>query len=193
MKKATTFVCVILVVAGFTTLATAASQAGGLPALELRVQKLEGEVAALISQVGSIQLDVGALKSVSNTLQNQVNALQNAVASLQNTVANLGTTVADLQGQNNWAAVTGNGVIARASNRAVSATQLGTGTYSVQFPGTDVTKCAYAATIRGATPGFITVTAGIFTGGTLNDVQVQTFDKTGAPADFSFHLYVSCP
>ena len=31
MKKATTFVCVILVVAGFTTLATAASQAGGAP------------------------------------------------------------------------------------------------------------------------------------------------------------------
>ncbi len=179
MKKAIIFLCVILIVVGFATFATADSQAGGLPALELRVKKLEGQVAALISQVGSIQVDVGALKSVANTLQNQVFALQNAVT--------------DLQGQNSWAVVEANGVIARASNAAASGTQLGTGNVLVRFPGTDVTKCAYEATIRGATPGFITVTAGIFTGGTVNDVQVQTFDKTGAPAELTFHLYVSCP
>jgi len=190
MKTAITIIFVILLVAfaGLSTLTgNATSQTGGLPALQLRVQKLEAQVATLISQVGSLQ------NGLSST-QNQVSALQNAVGSLQNTVANLGTEVADLNGQNNWAVVTSAGNVVRHSgNLPVTGTKMGSGTYDVQFTNTDVTKCAYVATIRGATPGFITVTAGIFTGGTLHDVRVLTFDKTGTSADSDFHLYVSCP
>jgi uncharacterized protein YoxC len=189
--------CVILLVAMFAASAPAGngnSQAGGLPALERRVQKLEAQVAALISQAASIQFDVNELKSAVKILQNQLSALQNAVATLYNTVANLGTAVNDLKGQNNWAVVTSAGnVVRHSSNSNVTGTKPGAGTYDVAFTGTDVSKCAYVAAIRGATPGFITVTAGIFTGGTANEVRVQTFDKTGAPADSDFHLYVSCP
>jgi hypothetical protein len=167
------------------------SHAGGLPALERRVHKLEIQVALLISQVTSLQGDVAALKIA-------VGALQNAVASLQDTVANLGTAVSVLQGQNNWAVVAASGTVVRHSgSSAVIGTKLVTGTYDVLFTNTDVSNCAYTATIgdvgkASATPGFITVGGGTL-GSTPNDVQVQTFDKTGAPADSAFHLYVSCP
>lgn len=175
------------------------SQAGGLPALQRRVQKLEGQVAFLISQVMSLQSDVAALKSAGAALKSRVDSLQNAVASLQDAVANLGTAVSDLQGQDNWAVVASSGNVVRHSGSSdVVGTKLGTGTYDVLFTKTDVSKCAYTATIgdagkaASATPGFITVTGGTV-GSIPNDVQVQTFDKTGAPADSAFHLHVSCP
>lgn len=168
------------------------SQAGGLPALQRRVQKLEGQVALLISEVMSLKSDGAALKS-------RVDSLQNAVASLQDAVANLATAVSDMQGQNNWAVVASSGNVVRHSGSSdVVGTKLGTGTYDVLFTKADVSKCAYTATIgdvgkaASATPGFITVTGGTV-GGIPNDVQVQTFDKTGAPADSAFHLHVSCP
>jgi hypothetical protein len=201
MKKATTIMFAILLVGGFGSLAlpgNAVSQAGGLPALALRVQKLERQVAVLISQVASLQNDVAALKSAFAALKSRVDSLENAVASLKDTVANLGTAVSDMQGQNNWAVVTSSGNVVRHSgSSAVIGAKLGTGTYDVLFK-TDVSSCAYTATIgdvgkaAAATPGFITVTGGTVSG-TPNDVQVQTFDKTGAPADSAFHLYVSCP
>jgi outer membrane murein-binding lipoprotein Lpp len=196
MKTSTSIICVILLVVfvGSFALSGNASQAGGLPALALRVQTLEGQVANLISQVGATQNDVAMLKNVVKTIQNQVFTLQNVVASLHNTVANLGTEIGDLQGQNNWAVVSSTGIVVRHSgNSSVTGSRLGVGSYYVTFTDTDTTKCAYIATIRGATPGFITVTAGISTGGTPSDVQVQTFDKNGSPADAIFHLYVSCP
>jgi prophage DNA circulation protein len=158
------------------------------------VAKLESEVATLISQVGSLQTAVGALQSAVSSIKTAVSLLQNSLASLQTTVANLGTTVTDLQGQNNWAVVTSSGGVARHSGSAsVTGTKLATGSYDVQF-NSDVTGCAYTATIgdsgkASSTPGFITVTGGSGT----NNVQVQTFDKTGAAADSGFHLYVSCP
>jgi len=200
MKKTFITLCILLLALAFSSLALADkgnSQAGGLPALAARVAVLETKVATLMSQVASLQSDVSALKSAVHTLQNQVSALQNAVSSLMNTVANLGTQVGDLQGQNNFAVVSATGSVVRHSgSNAVTAAKSATGTYNVVFKA-DVSKCAYTATIgdtgnaAAATPGFITVTAG--TASAPNDVQVQTFDKTGAAADASFHLYVSCP
>lgn len=215
MKKTIIILCSVLIIVLFSSFALANkgnSQAGGLPALAARVAKLEGEVATLISQVASLQIDVAALKSavkslqsdvatlksVVSMLQSDVTTLQNSLSSLSNTVANLGTAVTDLQGQNNFAVVAATGSVARHSgSEAVVGTKLGTGMYDVQFPGKDVSKCVYTATIgdtgtaAASTPGFITVTGG--TKSTPNDVQVQTFDKTGAAADSAFHLYVSCP
>jgi cell division protein FtsB len=206
MKRAIRSMFVILLVAGSVSLALAAirdddgkSHEGGLPALQRRVQKLEAQVHLLISQVTSLQNDVAALKSAGAALKRRVDSLENAVASLQNVVASLGTAVSDIQGQNNWAVVTSSGNVVRHSGSSdVVGTKLVTGTYDVLFTKTDVSKCAYTATIgdvgkaASATPGFITVTGGTI-GGIPNDVQVQTFDKTGAPADSAFHLHVSCP
>jgi uncharacterized protein YoxC len=200
MKKAFTIVCLVLLIIVLSSLALAAkgtSQAGGLPGVAARVAVLEGKVATLMSQVASIQTDVAALKSAVSTLQSQVSTLQNSLSSLMNTVANLGTQVSDLKGQNNFAVVSATGSVARHSGSdTVTATKTATGTYNVVFK-SDVSKCAYTATIgdtgnaAASTPGFVTVTAG--TASAPDDVQVQTFDKTGAAADASFHLYVSCP
>ena len=73
---------------------------------------------------------------------------------------------------------------------------MGKGTYEIGFSKKDVTGCAYTATIgdvgkASVAPGFITVSGGIVK--TVNDVEVQTFDKDGGPSDAAFHLYVSCP
>jgi hypothetical protein len=181
MKRAISIMCVILLAAAFGSMALA-SQKGGLPALEKRVQKLEDEVSALISQVGSLQKIVNALKS--------------AVSSLQDTVTKLGTAVTDLRGQNNWAVVDSSANVVRRRGANVTATKIGTGAYEVTFGNKDITGCAYTATIgdvgkASVPPRFITVAGGVFNN--LTDVQVQTFDKDGGPADSSFHLYVSCP
>ena len=192
MKRAISIAGVILLVAALSSLAPATgnsqksgreSQKGGLPALEDRVERLEAKVALLISQVA-------ALKSA-------VTALQSAVAGLQSTVGTLQTAVTDLQGQNNWAVVSSTGTVVRHSGSAlVTATKLGTGVYEVTFS-KDVSGCAYVATIgdtaRAAPgPGQISV-SGDVDGGNPNDVQVRTFDKTGAAADSPFHVYASCP
>ena len=157
------------------------SQAGGLPALEERVEADE----ALIT-----------------TLQMQVSTLMGEVTTLQGQVATLNTEVGDLLGQNNWAVVTAAGAIARASSAAVTIADVhapGSGIYEVNF-GKDVSKCAYQATIGSTTAvplpvapqGVITV-AGDADGDSPNDVSVQTSLVGGGPADFSFHLTVTCP
>ncbi len=164
------------------------SQAGGLPALSLRVQKLETEVVQLTATVASQQIDITALKSAVATLSSDVKSLQDSVATIQ-------TAVTDLQGQNNWAVVDSSGNLVRHSGGSgVTAAKAGTGKYMVTFADKDVTGCAYMATIgdvgkASATPGFVTVASGT----NMPDVQVQTFDKTGAAADSPFHLYASCP
>lgn len=214
MKTASILICVMLLFTVFGSLVLADrgnSQAGGLPALAARVSVLEGKVATLISQVAtliskvaSLQNDVLALKSAVatlktevSTLQNNVSAIQNSLSSLMNTVANLGTAVTDLQGQNNFAVVSAGGTVMRHSGSdTVTGAKTATGTYNIVFA-KDVSKRAYTATIgdpgnaAASTPGFVTVTAG--TASAPNDVEVQTFDKTGAAADASFHLSVSCP
>ncbi len=201
MKRVVSVTGVILVAAalglsalgagkGAAPKAPAESQKGGLPALENRVEKLEGQVALLNSEVAALQTAVSAL-------QTAVSALQSAVSTLQSTVATIQTAVADLRGQNNWAVVNSSGTVVRHSgSSAVSATKMGTGVYEVTFA-KDVSGCAYVATIGDVghvapSPGQITV-SGDVDGGNPNDVQVQTFDKTGTAADASFHVYVSCP
>ncbi len=199
MKRAISIAGVILLAAALSSPAPAAgnnkksdkeSQKGGLPALEDRVERLEAKVALLASQVA-------ALKSAVAALQSAVSALQSAVSALQSTVGTLQTAVTDLQGQNNWAVVSSTGTVVRHSGSAlVTAAKLGTGVYEVTFS-KDVTGCAYVATIgdtaRAAPgPGQIGV-SGDVDGGNANDVQVRTFDKTGAAADSAFHLYASCP
>ncbi|HET8924364.1 MAG TPA: hypothetical protein VFN26_15360 [Candidatus Acidoferrum sp.] len=202
MKTASILICVILLITAFGSLALADrgnshSQRGGLPALAARVAVLEGKVATLISQVATLISNVASLQNDVAALKSAVATLQNSLSSLSNTVANLGTAVTDLQGQNNFAVVSAAGTVMRHSGSdTVTGTKTATGTYNIVFK-KDVSKCAYTATIgdpgnaAASTPGFITVTAG--TASAPNDVQVQTFDKTGAAADASFHLSVSCP
>src|ERR1700691_737836 len=67
------------------------SQAGGLPALEDRVEADEALIATLQTQVA--------------TLMSEVTAFQTAVTTLQGQVATLNTEVGVLQGQNNFAVV----------------------------------------------------------------------------------------
>lgn len=191
MKRMIAVICVILVVAAFGLLGLAENQKGGLPALEDRVERLETKVASLISEVGSLQHAV-------RELQSAVSALQRAVNSLQDGMAKLTRAVKDLRGQNNWAVVNSSGNVVRHSGSSgVIGTRLGTGTYNVLFTQTDVSDCAYTATIgdvgkASAIPGLITVSRGTV-GDSSNDVQVQTFDISGKAADSAFHLYVSCP
>ena len=154
------------------------SQAGGLPALEDRVEADEALIATLQTQVA--------------TLMSEVTALQGAVSTLQ-------TEVADLLGQNNWAVVNVDGTIARASSAAVVVGNphvAGSGVYEVNF-GKDVSKCTYEATLGGT--GTLAVPAGevTVTGDTdadsPNDVTVSTFNSAGTATDSSFHLTVTCP
>jgi hypothetical protein len=190
MKKALTIFPVILLFVALGLSLAGASQQGGLPALERRVQKLEGQVAALISQFGSLHNDVATLKSV-------VSSLQKDVATLTTVAGSLTKSVLNLKGQNNWAVVDSSANVVRHSGPSnVTAARMGKGTYEVTFIKKDVTGCAYTATIgdvgsASPAPGFITVSGGVAK--TLTDVQVQTFDKDGGPTDSAFHLYVSCP
>ena len=174
MKRTITIMCFILLVAAFGSLAALAgpggqSQKGGLPALEKRVAKVEGQVANLISQAGSLQKNIITITKM----------------------------VLNLEGRNNWAVVDSSANVVRHSGISnVTATKRGTGTYEVTFARRDVTRCAYIATIgdvgqASATPGFVTVSGGVLHN--LTDVQVQTFDQTGVAADSGFDLYVSCP
>jgi hypothetical protein len=204
MKRAISIAGVILLAAALSSPALAAgkkssteSQKGGLPTLEDRVEKLEGEVALLNSEVAALQVAVSALQSAVAALQSAVSSLQTAVSSLQSAVRTLQTAVGDLQGQNNWAVVSSTGTVVRHSGSTpITAAKSATGVYEVTFH-KDVSGCAYVATIGDTAhaapgPGQITV-SGDVDGGNPDDVQVQTFDKTGTAADSSFHLYVSCP
>jgi hypothetical protein len=168
----------------------AESQAGGLPALEDRVEADEALIATLQAEVGTLNTEVAALTTAVNELETDVTDLE--------------TAVADLQGQNNWAVVNANGTIARASSVSVVAGDPhvpGSGVYEVNF-GKDVSKCEYQATIGSATAvplpppaNFITV-SGDTDGDSPNDVFVRIFSGPSggvAPADSSFHLAVTCP
>ena len=159
------------------------SQAGGLPALEDRVEADEALIATLQTQV--------------STLMSEVTALQGAVSTLQ-------TEVADLEGRDNFAVVNSDGTIARASSAAVVEGDLhvaGSGVYEVNF-GKDVSKCAYEATIGSATavplppPGAFITVSGDTDGDSPDDVFVRVFSGPSggiAPIDSSFHLTVTCP
>jgi hypothetical protein len=77
----------------------------------------------------------------------------------------------------------------------VSSTHTALGVYEVDFS-KDVSGCAYVATPGGAgtnpPPSGEVNVAGATTAGDVG-VVVQTYNNTGATADASFHLVVSCP
>ncbi|HUY28082.1 MAG TPA: hypothetical protein VMV27_11735 [Candidatus Binataceae bacterium] len=147
------------------------SQAGGLPALEDRVDALQALVNTLESEVGVLQTDVADLQGQNNwaVVDSSGNVLYSSVPANSDTPVLVEHTA-------------------------------GTGIYEVTFP-KDVSGCAYEATIgaTGSTvpaQGQISVSGDVDSdnNSSTGDVYVQTFDKTGTtPTDSPFHLYVSCP
>jgi hypothetical protein len=100
-----------------------------------------------------------------------------------------------LQGQNQFAVVNTDGTLARGTSGA-SSTHIGvagTGTYEVDFGTKDVSGCAFVATL--GAPGVSTTppVGEISVASDADGVFIQTSNSAGAPADASFHLYVSCP
>jgi hypothetical protein len=91
------------------------------------------------------------------------------------------------------AVVAAGGALARGQH-VTSTTHLGTGAYEVLFD-KDVHSCAFTASIgttgAGAVinPGQVTVAG---RAGNVNGVFVATVDRTGASADYPFHLAVMC-
>ncbi len=120
---------------------------------------------------------------------------------LEDRVDALQVLITDLQGQNNWAVISAAGAVVRSSSLPGPVTMAvahaaGTGIYEINF-GKDVSACAYTATLgdtANTVPpvGEIAV-SGDVDGDSPDDVYVQTSNSTGAVADASFHLYVSCP
>ncbi len=156
---------------------------GGLPALWSRVIADEATIALLQSQV--------------DTLNAEVATLDDEVATLQSDVAALKLDVKALKRRENFAVVASDGTLNRSysSAGAVASEHVATGQYEVSFA-RDVTKCAYTATLgdvanAAPVPGFVSVT-GDFDNDATGDVFVYTFNTTGAAADASFHLNVTC-
>jgi len=151
------------------------SQAGGLPALEDRVEADEALIA---------------------TLQTQVATLMSEVTALQGAVSTLNTEVADLEGQNNFALVdetTTTCTLAASHSSAgpVSATFVSNGVCEVTF-GKDVASCSSVASLVGAVGGEIAVASATKT--TAGDsVVVSSFVPAGTAAASSFNLTVTCP
>jgi hypothetical protein len=147
-------------------------QAGGLPALEDRVEADEALISTLQTQV--------------STLMSEVTALQGAVTTLQGEVTTL-------EGQNNWAVVSSACAVVASSSSAgaVTAAAGAIGECTVTFS-KDVSACAAQATIVGSTGGEISVTS---TTKTIvgDSFLVSTFVPAGTPADSAFNLTVTCP
>ena len=145
------------------------SQAGGLPALEDRVEADEALITELETDVVDLETHVAAL-------QTQVNKLL---------------------GQNQFAVVSATGTLVRSSAGVTIETHTaGTGAYELTF-NKDVSGCAYVATLgdtaHAAPPVGEVSVSGDTDSDNVNDVFVQTTNSAGTAADASFHLYVSCP
>jgi hypothetical protein len=87
-----------------------------------------------------------------------------------------------------WAVVNADGSLARGSGVITVVHTADTGIYEVQFNRV-ITQCAWPATIRGATFGFIETE--LFPS-TTNAVRVETTDEGATLADRSFHLVAIC-
>ena len=151
------------------------SQAGGLPALEDRVEADEALIATLQTQVA--------------TLVSEVTALQGAVSTLQ-------TEVADLVGQNNFAVVgesatTCTLLASHSSAGPVTATFISDGVCQVTFS-KDVALCSSVASIVGTPSGEISVTPSTKTV-TGDSVTVSTFIPAGTASFSGFNLTTTCP
>ena len=144
------------------------SQAGGLPALEDRVDADEALIATLQTQV--------------STLMSEVTALQGAVTTLQ--------------GQNNFAVVgesatTCTLLASHSSAGPVTATFISNGVGQVTFS-EDVALCSSVASIVGTPPGEISVTPSTKTVAG-DSVTVSTFIPAGTPSFSGFNLTTTCP
>jgi len=144
------------------------SQAGGLPALEDRVEADEALIATLQTQV--------------STLMGEVTALQGAVTALQ--------------GQNNFAVVgetaTTCTLLASSSSAGpVTATFISNGVCQVTFS-KDVALCSSVASIVGTPSGEISVTPSTKTV-TGDSVTVSTFIPAGTASFSGFNLTTTCP
>ncbi len=106
-----------------------------------------------------------------------------------------GESIGSGAGEIGWAVVNGDGTLVRESGPGISSSRVpgvNTGAYEVTFP-SDVTNCAYQATIAGAigipSPAYVSV-------GRLPDavdsVLVQTAGTDGVLADRGFHITVLC-
>lgn len=94
-----------------------------------------------------------------------------------------------------FAVVGGDGTLVRGSSDIVSSSRLGVGAYQV-LTNHAVTNCAYVAD-PGETGNSGSIGAPAFTvtalrSGTTTGVFINSFDRTGATADFPFHLHIDC-
>jgi hypothetical protein len=155
------------------------SQAGGLPALEDRVETDEATIATLVSEVATLTTDVTALQNAVTTLQSDVTALQ--------------TAVTDLQGQNNFAQGVETATtctLGATSSSVVSAQFVSLGVCQVTFS-KDVAGCSAVASIVGTTSGETAVSSTTKTA-TGDSWTVATF-AAGVAAASDFNLTVTCP
>ena len=98
------------------------------------------------------------------------------------------TGPAGSSGAATWGVVNANGSLARGSGVVSVVHTAGTGVYKVQF-NRDITQCAWLATIRTASFGFIETE---LDSGTTTTVLVRTRDPNNFDADRSFHIGVLC-
>jgi hypothetical protein len=107
-----------------------------------------------------------------------------------------GESIGSGGGEIGWVVVDGAGNLVRASGPGITAARVegaDTGSYAVNFP-SNVSDCAYQATVAGATSGVPTpayVTVGRPPTSTTS-VVVQTAGTDGVLADRGFHLTVLC-
>ena len=155
------------------------SQAGGLPALEDRVEADEALIATLQTQVSTLMTEVTTLQGEVTTLMGEVSTLQGQVATLL--------------GQNNFAQVSPACAILNSSSSAgpVSATPVSPGVCEVTFS-KNVSACSAVATIVGVTGGEVSVSSAtkVATG---DSIIVDTFVPAGVAAPSDFNLTVTCP
>ena len=150
------------------------SQAGGLPALEDRVDAIDAEVMTLISEV--------------SVLTGEVNMLTTEVNTLNGEVASLTTAVTDLQGRDNFAVVTAACAITSGSSSAVSATPIAPGECEVTF-NKNVSACSSVATIVGVF-GEVSVLGATKT---VTGDSVEVFTAVGGvQTSTAFNLTVTC-
>jgi hypothetical protein len=107
-----------------------------------------------------------------------------------------GESIGSGAGEIGWAVVDGEGKLVRASGPGINAsrqTGAATGSYEVTFA-SNITACAYQATVAGATSGIPTpayVTVGR-PEASATTVVVQTAGTDGTLADRGFHMTVLC-
>ena len=89
-----------------------------------------------------------------------------------------------------FAAVTASGEFVRGDATRGGHTAVGSGVYTVGFV-EDVSACVYDATL-GSTDETVVPPGRVTVRNAAGQVEVHTFNASGAPADLPFHLIVAC-